>query len=201
MTPTKYIALFVGLAAVVSLGGSYALMQDNHSSNGIQQEGMKTLGHLTLVAYASDGSIKAYRQTDNLVVNNGDNQTANKIFGTALTTTSATQNVFNSVAVGTGVAAPTTMQTALGTQAGHKLSAAVTTPNPVHGQAVLTATFGAGRITNSSVTAITESGIFDNTAGSNLVQNNTNMFARQTFSAINVGPTDSLQLTWTITIT
>src|SRR5690348_17319726 len=34
------------------------------------QDGMKLTGHITLVATDPNGNIKAYRQTDNIVVNN-----------------------------------------------------------------------------------------------------------------------------------
>lgn len=194
----KYMALFVGLAVIAALGSTYAVVQANQSTNGIQADGMKTMGHVTLALYGADGGLKAYRQTDNLVVSNGDNATVNTMFGVARSTTAAV-GTFKAVQVGTGASGPFTTDAALGTAVGHKIVAATSIATAQRGNVVLTATFGAGKVTNSTA-AVTEAGIFDNTVA-NPQSNSTNMFARQTFSAINVGAADSLTITWTVNIT
>jgi len=195
----KFLVLFIGLAAITAISSTYVVIQAVPSSNA-HTENMRGLGHVTLVLYGADGSIKAYRQTDNLIVNNGDNATASKLFGAGIRhTTSAAVGTFNAVQVGTSVTAATTADAALGTPAGHKVIGVTSNATATHGNVVLTTTFNPGRITNSSA-AVTEAGIFDNTAA-NLQLNTTNMFARQVFSSITVGSADTLTITWTVNIT
>ncbi len=198
-TSPKQIALMMGLIAIASVGSAYAMLQENQpTTKGIQSEGIMPLGHIQLTLYSPDGSIKAFRQTDNLVVNNGANVTANTIFGTTLTSTASLSGTFKNIAVGIGTNAVASGNTALQTQQGHKIVGSASN-GAQRGTASITATFAAGKITNSTTQAITEAGLFD--GGTNLSSNSTNMFARQTFSAINVGSADSLQITWTINIT
>lgn len=196
---TKFIAVLIGIAAIVSIGGAYALVQSNQPASEMHADGMKTMGHVALVVYGPDGAIKAYRQTDNLVVSNGDNATVNQMFGVSRTTT-GTVGTFKAVAVGTGTSGPFTTDTALGTQVGHKVIATTSISTATRGNVVLTANFAAGKITNSTNQAITEAGIFDNSAA-NPNSNSTNMFARQTFNSISIGSSDTLQITWTVNIT
>jgi hypothetical protein len=195
---TKYTTLIVAIVAIASVGAAFALSQDFTSpQNNIKSENMKSLGHIQLVVYGADGAIKGYRQTDNLVVTNGDNVTANRIFGTTLTTSHAFSGAFNYIGVGTSSTAPAVTQTDLSAVASaHRL--ATVTNGAIHGTAQVQVTFPANRLTNSSAVGIQESGLFDaqgNGTGT------TNMFARQTFSSISVNPADTLQVTWTVTIT
>ncbi len=195
---SKYVALTVGLIAIASMAGIYSLdLTFNSNQNDVKADKMKTLGHLQLVLYGPDGDIKAYRQTDNLVVTNGDNVTANRIFGTTLTTSHAFSGAFNYIAVGTGSTAVAATQTDLTTVASaHRL--ATVTNGAIHGTAQVQVTFPANRLTNSSSVNIQESGLFDAFGNGTA---NSNMFARQTFTAIGVNPADTLQITWTVTVT
>lgn len=197
-TSPKQIALMMGLIAIASIGSAYAMMQENQPTTGMQTDAIVPLGHLTLTLYGPDGTIQAYRQTDNLVVNNGANVTANNLFGTTLTKTATPSGTFTNIAVGTGASGPTSGDTALGTQKGHKIAGTASNGSQ-RGTASISATFAAGKITNSTTQAITEAGLFD--GSTNFSSNSTNMFARQVFSAINVGSADSLQITWTVNIT
>ncbi|WP_165776501.1 hypothetical protein, partial [Candidatus Nitrosotalea bavarica] len=99
-----------------------------------------------------------------------------------------------------GSTGPFTTDTALGTQQGHKTIATTSITTATHGQVTLTGVFNPGKITNSTTQTITESGVFDNTA-TTLNSNSTNMYARQTFSGITIASSDTLQVTWNITIT
>ncbi|TLX93781.1 MAG: hypothetical protein E6K91_08195 [Thaumarchaeota archaeon] len=124
------------------------------------------------------------------------------MFGVVRNTNNPTVGVFTAVAVGIGTGGPTVQDNDVGTQKGHKVLATTDIVSTLtHGNVKLTATFNPGKITNSTTQAITEAGLFDNTS-SNLGANGTsvNMFARQTFSAINVGTADTLTVTWTINI-
>ncbi len=203
----KNVALLMGLAAIVSIGGAYAVMQDVQSPKGVQVEHSGILGHLSLVLYGPDGQIKTYRQTDNLVVINGDNATADKMFfaagaGRKLTTCTgcngANVGTFQWIGVGTGNGGPTAVDTLLQTQASNKKLGAVTNGTGGHGTAQIQVTFPAGKLTNSSTAQITEAGLFDAYQNSSALSN---MFSRQVFSSIGVNPADTLQITWTISIT
>ncbi len=203
----KNVALLMGLAAIASIGGAYALTQDVQSPKGVQAEHSGILGHLQLVLYGPDGNIQAYRQTDNLVVINGDNATADKMFfpsgaGSKLTSctgcNSANVGIFQWIGVGTGNGGPTPTDTALQTQASNKKIGAVTNGTGGHGTAQIQVTFPAGKLTNSSTAQITEAGLFDQSQNSSGISN---MFSRQVFSSIGVNPADTLQITWTIAIT
>src|SRR5574340_703899 len=197
---TKFIAMLIGIAAIVSIGGAYALVQSNQPASEMHADGMKTMGHVALTVYGPDGAIKAYRQTDNLVVSNGDNATVNRMFGVSRATTAAVGTPFVAVAVGTNATSPTTTDFKIWGQQGHKVIATTSIATATRGNVVLTANFAAGKITNSSNQNIVEAGIFDNTAA-NPTSNSTNMFARQTFSQISIGSSDTLQITWTVNIT
>lgn len=191
----------IALVAIVSVGGAFALTQTESIATGLQSDGVKSLGHVALVVYGPDGNIKAYRQTDNQVTTTGDNATVNKLFGVARTTNTGTSSgTFTAVAVGTGTNPTLASNTDLQTQVGHKVAATTSIATATHGNVVLTANFAAGKITNSTTQTITEAGIFDNTNMS-LNGTNANMFARQQFTGIGIGPSDTLQITWTINIT
>jgi hypothetical protein len=195
---TKYAALIVGLVSIASIATITTLSQDFHSlPKGVKADETKILGHIQLVLYGPDGAIKAYRQTDNLVVTNGDNVTANAVFGTTLTTSHAFSGKFNYIGVGTSSTAAAVTQTDLqSVQSAHRL--ATVSNSVIHGTAQIQVTFPANRLTNSSAVGIQESGLFDAFGNGTAT---TNMFARQTFSSINVNPADTLQITWTVTIT
>lgn len=195
---TKFIALTIALAAIVTVGGAFALTQTGRTT-GLQTDDMKTLGHVALVVYGPDGNIKAYRQTDNQVTTTGDNATVNKLFGVARSTNTGTSSgTFTAVAVGTGTNPALATNVNLQTQVGHKVAATTSITTATHGNVVLTANFAAGKITNSTTQTISEAGIFDNT---DMGSNSTNMFARQQFTGIGIGPSDTLQITWTVNIT
>lgn len=186
--------IILAISSVISIG-IFSLSINQNNTVGVHQEGTTILGHVELVLYGGDGKIKTYRQGDNLVVTNGDNSTANRIFGTTLNTNSAQGGTFSFVAVGISGTAANTAQTGLLSQVGNH-RAGVVTNGAIHGQAVITANFPANRLTNSTSIGLQEVGLFDSLSNST-----TNLFARQTYSTINVFPSDTLQVTWTVTIT
>ena len=166
-----------------------------------QKELPVVLGHIEITAKDKDGNIQAYRQTDNLVVSNGLNATINQLFANSLqTTSSATVNKFNFVGVGTGATAAASTDLGLGTQRSNKVSGTVTAITASGGSgmgAQIVGNWAANRLQNGSGTsAITEAGLFDAFANAT---SSSNMYARQTFSAINVAAADTLQVTWKIT--
>ena len=120
--------------------------------------------------------------------------TSDKLFGTSLVG-AATSAAFNNVAIGTGTTSATSGDTNVGTQLSNKKTGSVTSVTGSSTGAQIQAFFGAGKLKNGSgTTAVTEAGLFDT-----LVNASGNMYARQTFTAINAGSSDSLTVTWSIT--
>ena len=192
MKKSKNLEIMIVAVTVVSLSTFFIIYQTDNTKP-LHSDGPKILGHVEVVLYGQDGMIKAYRESDNQVVTNGDNATTNILFGTTLSTTNSTGNKFQYIGVGTSSTSPAATQTnLLSQQSSHRL-ATITNGN-IHGTVQLQATWPANRLTNSSSVNIAESAVFDG-------GNKTNMFARQTFTAINANPADSLTVTWTITIT
>ena len=190
-------AIFLAVA-VVSAGSVFAFNQNTEQPQQPTQESGKILGHITMVVKDSDGNVKQYLQTDNKVVNNGLKATTAKLFGNSLETLSGgTAGTFGVVGVGTGTNVPAANDIGLQTQRAAKI---VSTPTNNTGTigAQISATWAAGKLANSTSTtaAITEAGLFDTITNAT---SSSNMFARQQFSAINVGTADSLQVSWTIT--
>lgn len=197
---TKIAALMALTVAAISTGGAFAIMQDVQPPQ-ITNDGAGILGHIEIVARDADGNIKAYRQTDNKVVTNGLESAVNELFGAGLFTTSDTTptGAFDTIGVGIGTTGADAANEALETQRAGKLIDGTVVADGTSG-AQIAVTFpasGSGSIQNTTGTiAITESGLFDSALNASSASN---MFARQTFTAINVGSSDTLTVTWTIT--
>ena len=196
---SRTVTLMMVTAIAVSVTGVYALTSTSVPTQDLKADGARLLGHVELTVHDADGNIKAYRQTDNLIVNQGLSEAVDKLFATSITGGGAT---FTFVGVGTGTTSAAAAQTNLIQQISNKRTGTVTGTGAGTGassNASIVAFWAAGKLANTTTTggttnAITEASLFD-TLG-----NNTGlMFARQTFSAINVGTSDSLTVTWTIT--
>jgi len=146
------------------------------------KEEIRLQGEIEIIHKDKDGNIKQIIKVKNLVVSAGKAQVAGLING-------ATTGAFTYVAVGTGTTAPSSSDTALGTEVA-RVSATVgrTTTNVTNDTATWSATFNF-----TSSYAITEAGIFNASSGGT-------MLARQTFSAINVVSGDSLTINWKLTV-
>src|SRR3989442_3026980 len=202
-TVNKNLAMVLIAVVAVSTGGVLAFTENAQplQTPTSQKELPVVLGHIEITAKDNQGNIQAYRQTDNLVVSNGLNATINQLFANSLqTTSSATVNKFNFVGVGTGATAAASTDLGLGTQRSNKVSGTVTAITASGGSgmgAQIVGNWAANRLQNGSGTsAITEAGLFDAFANATV---SSNMYARQTFSAINVAAADTLQVTWKIT--
>ncbi len=178
---------------------------------------MGIFGHITLTATNPDGKIISYIQTDNLIVNGGENCVAESLFN--VTTNSASEPCSgtgthdgpdsNGVANGgfTYIAIGNTTSVDILTVENKTLSRELqrikdnsTSVTPSSGSTdpgtsavvTLTAVFTA---TADGTTDVDESGIFDafgKDAG--------NMLARKTFSTISLAQDDKLTVEWQITI-
>ena len=137
-------------------------------------DGLKLTGKLKI---ALNG--ETVQEVDNLVVTAGKGYVASRI-------KDASATAMSHMAIGSGSTAAAASDTALGNQLGRvaltstAVSAAVVT---------YTATFGAGTGTG----AVTEAGILNASSGGT-------MLCRTVFSVVNKGASDSMTITWTVTV-
>ncbi len=181
-------------------------------------DGMKITGHVTTVATDANGHIKAYRQTDNLVVNVGKDCVTKLLFGGSGsrggltgTTTCVGSNTapWTVIAVGNRSSAVTPAGTdhrlvsePNGTNNGlnRQLATSLTFTNSTgaggtSSTTVIQTTFGPLTGLSAAGTQVTESGLFNSTTMSA-----SGMFAHQAISSIALNTGDSLTIKWTINI-
>lgn len=144
---------------------------------------VKMTGELELVLRDADGAIKDRVHVPNLVVTTGKNIIADRMKGTPAL------GAMSHMGVGTGSTAPAVGDTALGAQVGSRV--ALTSTNVSGAVITYVATFGAGVGTG----ALQEAGLFNSATTTG-----TDMLCRTTYSVINKGASDSLTITWTVTI-
>ena len=170
-------------------------------------------GHMQLELRDSDGNIKAYRQTDNVITKGGENCASKALFApTSYNTggaqlgscTGAVTQPFSFIALGTGTATETNddadMQTQTAATGLAIAPGAVTFTNSTggSGQGTTAAVISiANTFTNTSggTVTVSEAGLFNDTASLT-----NGMFAHKTFTGIVVNSGDSLQVTWAINI-
>ena len=172
----KQYTVMTAIVGIAIMGSILAIsnVSTAQSSTFAVAETTSTLGHVTIAVVDEDGFVKAYRQTDNDVVNLGEDCIAATLFGLGTVCGTATTELmdFDDIRIGTGASATTDGQTALQT----------TTDSETDGLTTLTNTEAS--LTDDTVTATTTD----------------IMFARDTFSAVTLGASDDLVVTWTITI-
>lgn len=171
------------------------------------QDGMKLTGHITLIATDSNGNIKAYRQTDNIVVNNGADCVVKLLFGgsttrgvasgTGTTCTGSLTTPFNVIAIGTSGTAEAATDRKLGaeiltgTDAGlARTAGAITYTNSSAGTAATTIS---NQFTAGTTQGVQESGLFNSTTVAT-----GGLFAHKVFTTINLVSGDKLTVTWTV---
>ena len=139
----------------------------------------KATGKLTVEIKDKDGKVKDTRQLTNLVVSDGLDFIASRM-------KDATATAMSHMAIGTGSTAAASGDSALGTEAARQALTSTT----VNNNAVsYVASFAAGTGTG----AITEAGILNAASSGTLL-------CRTVFSVVNKGASDSMTITWTITI-
>jgi hypothetical protein len=140
---------------------------------------IKVTGNLNVVLMDSKGIVKETRTIPNLVVTVGKNFIASRM-------KDATATAMSQMAVGTNNTSPVAGDTTLGTELARVVltSTTVSTNNVAY-----VASYPAGTGTG----ALVEAGLFNaGTAGT--------MLARTTYAVINKGASDSLTITWTVTV-
>ena len=196
-TQRTYALLVVAVAAVSSGLTFQAIGFLEDSPSGTADES-GVYGHLTATLYDENGNIKAYRQTDNRIVDRGLDLIGDLVFNGLNLVTNEAQ--VSAMAVGTGGGASATGQLDLTSRAG--LGGACNNQTATFSQGATTAGLINVTTTSSFTGAagcdgtINEAALFDGTAGSPT----DNMFARQSFTGIVVGANDQLDITWTIEI-
>lgn len=142
-------------------------------------ETLKAKGELKVTVLGENGSVKQEFVVPNLVVSVGKNYIASRM-------ASGSATVMSHMAIGTGTASPAAADTTLAIEAGRvSLSSFSASTNVVTG----TATFPAGTGTG----AITEAAIFNASSSGT-------MLCRTTFPVVNKLSSDSIAITWVITV-
>jgi hypothetical protein len=145
----------------------------------IKKDSSKVTGSVNVVVRGDDGAIKQEFTVPNLVVDTGLDYIASRMEGTS-------DAVMSHMAVGTGTTSAASGDTALETEAARvALTSTTVTDNAV----AYVATFAAGTGTG----ALTEAAILNASSGGT-------MLCRTVFSVINKGASDSMTVTWTVTI-
>lgn len=142
---------------------------------------LKLRGDVSIVLKTADGSVKDSRAIKNLVVNDGLNFIVSRMKDT-------TQGAMSHMAVGSSTTAAAAGQTDLISILGSReaLDSTSVSTNTV----TYVSSFEAGEGTG----AVTEAGIFNASSGSD-------MLCRTVFAVVNKQSTDSMTITWTITLT
>lgn len=147
----------------------------------LNSDNLKATGWVDVVIRDPEGRIKEERHIPNVVVDDGEEFIASRMAGTSA-------SVMSHMEVGTDNTAAAETDTALvSAVSGGRVSLDSATPS---GSSIAyVATFPAGTATD----ALTEAGIFNAASGGT-------MLCRTVFSVINKGASDSMTITWTITI-
>lgn len=139
----------------------------------------KATGKLTVEIKDKHGKVKDTREVNNLVVDTGLAFIASRM-------KDASATAMSHMGIGTGTSAAASSDTALGTEAARvALTSTTVTSNAV----AYVASFAAG----SGTGAITEAGILNGSSGGTLL-------CRTVFSVVNKAASDSMTITWTVTI-
>lgn len=207
--------LFLGVALVVVAGLFTANVSGLMSVKAVPvaktmgATGAYMTGHVTTILTDSVGNVKEYRQSDNVIVNNGENCVSKSLFqagagsgtGTSVCIGALT-TPFDVIAVGTSTTKANGTDTTLGNEltgsgfaSGVATTKTWTNSSGTAGNSAATIVL-AKTFTNSGTSVqIAESGLFNDTVAST-----NGLFARQNFTAITVGNGDSLTVQWTVNI-
>tara|TARA_A100001037_G_scaffold283540_1_gene289085 strand:+ start:34 stop:486 length:453 start_codon:yes stop_codon:yes gene_type:complete len=145
------------------------------------QDGASLKGQLEIVLKDQSGKVKERRKEKNLIVNAGLNAILDRLVGTS-------EAVMSHMGLGSSSTAAAAGQTALVSQLGSR--EAIDSSTVTGSSVAYVCTFEAGDATGT----ITEAGIFNAASGGT-------MLCRSVFSSITKGANDSLNVTWTITVT
>lgn len=166
------------------------------------------MGHVSMTLYDADGNIKKYVQTDNRILNQGDDCMSDLIFDvqTGSACTRPTQK-FDIIAIGTGGATTCTtppdppddttsaLTTEITSGGGERVNATTATLTGTTGAATQASMLVEETFTFTAGFTVDEAGVFNaaNSASDDAL-------AIQCFTGIPVSNTDTLKVSWTFTV-
>lgn len=203
----KSIGLYGAVILLVVVLAAYGFQSFNlgeSQSSSTNSEGSHIGGHVAMFVTAPDGRVTAYRQSDNVIVNQGADCAIKALFAptTGITTScSGSPGTFNVIALGTGTNGNTRTDTALTTET-IAAGLARTTASTVNATAAPSG--GTSKVslsntftnTSGGTVIITEAGLFNSTN-----RNIDGMFAEEPVSPIVLNNNDALTIKWTISLT
>ena len=180
----------------------------------LANEKSKIRGSVDVKLIGPDGRVKDTRYIPNLVVQNGKNFIATRMLGTsntanvsAVATTISLTSAMSHMGVGTSTTSVAVADTSLLAEVlisgdiTQYFRANISSATANTGIVTYVATFttnNPSRTITSNTTAITEAGIFNSASSTGTLVGT--MLCRTTFNAVNKGNDDTLQITWTITV-
>lgn len=199
------VAIAVGIVGISNVSASEFGLVDSPKTTTEAKSNM--LGHVTLTLKDPSGNIIAYRQSDNVVVNQGHNCAPITLFGTtnpanACNSGGTTPGLFNVIALsasGTAIA-NNGNYSAISALSGNGLTAGTATSDTV-------TSFATGAGGGSSITTLSKT--FTYTGSSQAVgmaalidgATTPNVFASHAFSSsVTLGSNDQLTVQWQITL-
>ena len=225
----NYAVFGAVLAISAGLIGAYGLPGFSGTADTTGLAAAQMLGHVTMTHTDADGNVIGYQQSDNLIVNRGEDCVLKQVFGTTHTaevttidptgaTTCGTDlgsraGVFEHIVIGNSTTTAAEGQTALGSEhnvtgndSGLTRTEIGSTTKVYSIETDSSRVVLSGQFTNTYGAGlsydVTESAIFNSTetAGPSTVDADTMMFARQTFSPITLDNGESLTVEWTVDI-
>ena len=145
----------------------------------ISESTLSAKGDVQLDLFDADGNLKETQEIKNVVVNNGLNYIASRM-------KDATATAMSHMAIGSNNTAAAAGNTALGTELGRvALTSTTVSTNTVQYIGDFPAGTGTGAVVEAGVLNASSSGT---------------MLCRTVFSVVNKGASDTLKVTWTITV-
>ena len=191
------IMAIVGTGSIVGTTDGFGILTNPSSSTNVQQTPFE--GHVTIVAKHADGTVYAYRQSDNTVTIYGKTCASVLIFGTNSTQCGGNTSTdkFQYVAVGTSNNPESDTSVYLGSEIVRAIKTQGGTTNATsggHAFADVVSLITIGNATGGA--SLNEAGLFDAA-----LAHQGHMFARKLISpAIAVNNGDLVNVKWTITI-
>lgn len=196
---TQQAAMFAVVAVAAAVGGIFSAFPTTDNSE-MYSESSNIMGHITLTVADADGNIVDYVQTDNLVVDLGLDTMGDLVFPDINLNGNATDGKFDWIGIGTGTTAAAATDTAEETLiSGCNRVQDDTVEGVSDTTGEITVTVGASFSGASCAGAVTEAVLTNSGTGGSAGAGE--ILARQVFSAVNVGASDTLTVTWDIDLT
>ena len=199
---TQQAAMFALVAIVAGTGGIFSGFSVSSDDAGAYSEEGNVMGHITLTVTDESGNIKDYIQTDNLVVDAGMDTMADLVFPDINTNSNSTDGKFEWIGIGTGTtaaAAANTAEETLISGCNRVTDSDLTSPAATSATGETVVTVDASFSGSSCAGAVTEAVLAN--SGTGAAAGAGEILARQVFSPVNVGSSDTLTVSWEITLT